>query len=144
MRYPTATGDPLDPALPLREPLEQEYAAITWMHRTGLRPRSSLPSRSSNPSEALLVVCFLFTPRPPLSCRQPEWRGEPRLGLWPSEETVQTWMAPGLYLALQVVFYPIDIYLPTHLALGRLFKRRQTKERPGDWQLAQSGAQGEH
>jgi len=38
---------------------------------------------------------------------------------------VQTWMAPGLYLALQVVLYPIVIYLPSHLIFRRLFQRPQ-------------------
>ena len=43
----------------------------------------------------------------------------------PGEQTVQTWMAPGLYLALQVVLYPIVIYLPSHLIFRRLFQRPQ-------------------
>jgi hypothetical protein len=40
-------------------------------------------------------------------------------GLSPTEP--QHWMAPGLWLALVMVFCPVCWYLPTHLILRRLF-----------------------
>jgi hypothetical protein len=36
----------------------------------------------------------------------------------------QTWMTPRTYLALVMLFFPIVIYLPTHLLLGALFGER--------------------
>lgn len=42
----------------------------------------------------------------------------------PSESETQTWMAAPLWLALLMLAYPICIFLPTHLVLGRLFRRR--------------------
>lgn len=39
-----------------------------------------------------------------------------------SETQPQQWMAPGLWLALVMLFCPICWYLPTHLVLRRLFR----------------------
>jgi hypothetical protein len=36
----------------------------------------------------------------------------------------QSWMHPLLYLLLLMVGFPLVVYLPTHLALLRLFGRR--------------------
>jgi hypothetical protein len=47
----------------------------------------------------------------------------------PSGEHPQTWMAPRLYLALMMGFYPLAIYLPSHLAF-RAFTRRRSGRRP--------------
>jgi hypothetical protein len=38
--------------------------------------------------------------------------------------TAQTWMAPGLWLALLMVALPLLIYLPTHLLLRAASARR--------------------
>ena len=91
--------------------------------------RRALPAQSLA-AAALLVVCFLFTPRPPHPANNPNAAVNLNWVFGPGEETVQTWMAPGLYLALQIVFYPLVIYLPTHLALRRLFRT----PRPGSSQ----------
>ena len=115
---------------------------LLWMvWRLGY-DRRALPAQTVA-AAVLLVACFLFTPRPPHPADNPNAAVNVNWVFGPGEETVQTWMAPGLYLALQIVFYPIVIYLPTHLALGRLFKRRQTTERPGDWHPVRGSAQGE-
>ncbi len=70
---------------------------------------------------ALLTVCFFFTPRPPHPTDNPNAAVNLNWVFGPGDEKVQTWMAPGLYLALQIVLYPLVIYLPTHLTLSRLF-----------------------
>jgi hypothetical protein len=49
----------------------------------------------------------------------------------PGENTMQTWMAPGLYLALQMAFWPLVIYLPSHWVFSRLF----CGTGPRDWRL---------
>lgn len=55
----------------------------------------------------LLPICFLFTD----PAKNINWvRG-------PGQEP-QTLVSPGVYLAAQLVFLPLCIYLPTHLALG--------------------------
>ncbi len=41
-------------------------------------------------------------------------------GLSPTE--AQSWMSPGLWLLLVMVFCPVCWYLPTHLVLRRLFR----------------------
>jgi hypothetical protein len=35
----------------------------------------------------------------------------------------QTWMRPGLYVILLMVFFPLCVYLPTHLALRAMMPR---------------------
>ena len=40
----------------------------------------------------------------------------------PSGEHPQTWMAPGLWLALLMVAYPLCVYLPSHLLLRQCFR----------------------
>lgn len=35
----------------------------------------------------------------------------------------QTWMAPGLYVALLMLFFPLCVYVPTHLALRAMMPR---------------------
>lgn len=42
----------------------------------------------------------------------------------PSGEHPQTWVAPGLWLALMMLVYPVCVYLPTHLVLRRVFRER--------------------
>jgi hypothetical protein len=39
-------------------------------------------------------------------------------------ETAQRWMPPGLYLALLMLFFPLGVYLPTHLVLKKIFEER--------------------
>lgn len=55
----------------------------------------------------VLPVCYFFTD--PLRALN---------GVFgPSGEHAQMWMAPGLWLILMMVIYPLCVYLPTHLAL---------------------------
>ena len=62
---------------------------------------------------AVLPICYLFT--------------DPNRALngvfGPSGEHPQAWMAPDLYLVLLMVFYPICVYLPSHLFFVWLFER---------------------
>jgi hypothetical protein len=58
----------------------------------------------------VLPVCFFFT--------------EPVRALngvfGPSGQHPQTWMPPGAWLALVMLFYPLGVFLPTHLLLRRV------------------------
>src|SRR5262249_15294921 len=59
---------------------------------------------------AVLPVCYFFTD--PVRALN---------GVFgPSGEHQQTWVAPGLWLALMMLVYPGCVYLPTHLLLRRL------------------------
>jgi hypothetical protein len=42
----------------------------------------------------------------------------------PSGERQQTWMDPELYLVLLMAFYPLCVYLPSHLVFRRVFHTR--------------------
>jgi len=70
----------------------------------------------------LLTVCYFFTPPPPAPATNPTAAVNLNWVFGPGENTVQTWMAPGWYFVLQLVFWPLVIYVPTHLLLRRLFK----------------------
>jgi hypothetical protein len=64
---------------------------------------------------AVLPVCFFFTD--PIRALN---------GVFgPSGEHPQNWMAPGLWLALMMAFYPLCVYLPTHLFLRGFFRDRR-------------------
>lgn len=69
----------------------------------------------------LLPICFFFTPRPPAPVGHPTAAVNLNWVFGPGEAVVQAWMAPGLYLVLQMAFWPIVIYLPTHFALKKLW-----------------------
>jgi hypothetical protein len=74
------------------------YARLAWVAQTLL-------------TWLVLPVCFFFTD--PVRALN---------GVFgPSGEHQQTWVAPGLWLALMMVVYPACVYLPTHLILRRLF-----------------------
>jgi long-chain acyl-CoA synthetase len=77
----------------------------------------------------LLPVCYFLTPRPPAPATNPNAAVNLNWVFGPGENTVQTWLAPGWYLALQLAFWPLVIYVPTHWALSRLFKKPGTPER---------------
>jgi hypothetical protein len=61
---------------------------------------------------AILLVCFFFTDR----AENINWV------FGPGREP-QDWVAPGLYLALLMVAFPVGVYLPTHLTLRALMPR---------------------
>src|SRR5205807_7163828 len=62
----------------------------------------------------VLPICFFFT--------------DPARALngvfGPSGEHPQTWMAPGLWLALLMVAYPLCVYLPSHLLFRQFFRSK--------------------
>ena len=42
---------------------------------------------------------------------------------WSPSEEPQTWISPRLYLALLMTFFPLGVYLPTHLVLRKVMRR---------------------
>jgi len=68
----------------------------------------------------LLMVCYHYTPLPPPPPEDPNAAVNVNWVFGFGKEEAQTWMDPRLYLALLMAFFPVCIYWPTHLALGRL------------------------
>jgi hypothetical protein len=79
----------------------------------------------------LLLVCYFFTARPPAPAADPTAAVNINWVFGPGQNSVQTWVAPGWYLAAQLAFWPLVIYLPSHWALGRLFGGRLGLGSPG-------------
>jgi hypothetical protein len=88
----------------------------------------------------LLPLCYFFTARPPAPADYPTAAVNLNWVFGPGENTIQTWIAPGLYLALQMAFWPLVIYLPTHWTLSRLFKKPGTLERDAASLVARSAS----
>jgi len=66
---------------------------------------------------AVLPVCFFFTD--PVRALN---------GVFGSSgEHPQTWMAPGLWLALMMLAYPVCVYLPTHMVMCQVFRQFNLK-----------------
>jgi hypothetical protein len=102
---------------------------LLWMvWRLGYDRRSWL--MQSVLAIAVLEACFLFTPRPPATPEHP--RG---LNInWvfgPGYDHPQTWMHPVTFITLQMLFYPLCVYLPTHLVFQRIFRRPGPRWRIG-------------
>ena len=73
-------------------------------------------------STALLLACYLLTdPRhPPAGFSAAAVNVNRVFGL--EEARVQTAMHPVLFLAITIAFYPVCIYVPTHLLFKRIFR----------------------
>lgn len=70
---------------------------------------------------ALLLVCYFFTPAPPSPESNPNAAVNINYVFGPSDTQPQQWVAPGWWLTFLIVLFPSALYLPTHLALFRLF-----------------------
>jgi hypothetical protein len=77
----------------------------------------------------LLLVCYSFSPLPPAPRGNQNAVVNVNWVFGPGEKQVQTWMAPELYLALMMAFFPVCIYLPSHLLFRKVFRTPST---PGE------------
>lgn len=71
----------------------------------------------------LLLVCFFFTAPPPAPASDPNAAVNVNY-VFGLGTTVQTWMAPGLWVATLMGVLAVCIYFPTHLVLARVFGGR--------------------
>ena len=69
----------------------------------------------------VLLVSYLFAPAPPPSASHPSWAVNLNYVYGLDDRHPQTVMPPRLWLGFLMAFHVIAIYLPTHLALRRLF-----------------------
>jgi len=83
--------------------------------------RRALPAYTALAWSVMLVCCF-FTPAPPAPATNPTLPVNINLVYGLDEAAPQTWMAPGVWLLLVMLGALVIIYLPTHVALKRLFK----------------------
>ena len=71
----------------------------------------------------LMIVCYLFLPAPPPPSDQANLPVNVNYVYGLSDEKPQTWMNPHLYFLMVLVGLPLVVFLPTHLALRKLFTR---------------------
>jgi hypothetical protein len=71
----------------------------------------------------LLLVCYFFGPMPPAPASNPDAAVNINWVFGIGETGPQQAMAPGLYLLLQLAFYPVCIYLPSNFVLRAVFRR---------------------
>jgi hypothetical protein len=76
----------------------------------------------------LLLVCFFLAPRPPPPPDRPNMAVNVNYVWGPDDRHPQTWMPPGVYLALLCAVSVFGIYLPTHLVLRKVFAGRDKGE----------------
>jgi len=69
----------------------------------------------------VLLASYLFAPAPPPSASHPAWAVNLNYVYGLDDKHPQTYMAPRLWLGFMMAFHVLAIYLPTHLALRRLF-----------------------
>lgn len=75
----------------------------------------------------LMLVCYFFMPAPPAPPGQPNLPVNIDYVYGLSDKAPQTWMPPGVYLAVLMVGLPLCVYLPTHLVLRRVFRKPAAK-----------------
>lgn len=70
----------------------------------------------------LLPFCYFFTARPPAPLDHPTAAVNINWVFGPGASTIQSGMPAGWYLALQLAFWPLVIYLPSHWTFTKLFR----------------------
>lgn len=69
----------------------------------------------------LQLVCFFWIPAPPAPADDPNLPVNINYVYGFNETASQTWMSPEAFFVLMIVGPPTLVFLPTHLALQRLF-----------------------
>jgi hypothetical protein len=69
----------------------------------------------------LQLVCFFWIPAPPAPADDPNLPVNINYVYGFNESAPQTWMSPKAFFVLMIVGLPTLVFLPTHLALQRLF-----------------------
>lgn len=72
----------------------------------------------------LMAVCYFLMPAPPAPADHPNLPVNINYVHGMSDKKPQEWLPPLVYLGLMCVMLPAVVYLPTHLALARMFGMR--------------------
>jgi hypothetical protein len=70
---------------------------------------------------ALVWACFFFAPRPPAPANWPNLAVNVNYVWGLDDKHPQTWMPPAAWVATLSAFFVLGIYVPTHLALRKVF-----------------------
>jgi hypothetical protein len=70
----------------------------------------------------LMLVCYFAMPAPPAPPGNPNLPVNINYVFGPSDQAMQTWMAPPLYLVSMMVALPALCWAPAHLVLARCMK----------------------
>jgi hypothetical protein len=77
----------------------------------------------------LLVACYGFAPAPPASLGRPSAAVNINYVYGLNNAHAQSSMAPGVWFSLLTTFVVLGLYLPTHLALRKVFATAMTPPR---------------
>jgi hypothetical protein len=69
----------------------------------------------------VLLICYYFGPAPPPPLDHPNAAVNMNWVFGP-DERVQTLVSPSLYLIFLLLFYPLIVYLPSHLLFRKVFR----------------------
>ena len=69
----------------------------------------------------LMLICYFGMPAPPAPKENPNQPVNINYVYGLAKDRPQDWMPPLAYLGMMLVILPLAIYLPTHLALKKMF-----------------------
>ena len=95
------------------------FVLLWLLSRLGYDRRAFRPQ--SVVAVIVLLVSYLFAPGPPPSASHPNWAVNLNYVYGLDDRHPQAFMAPRLWLLFMMAVHVIALYLPTHLALRRLF-----------------------
>jgi len=78
----------------------------------------------------VLLICYFLLPAPPAPADRPHLPVNVNYVFGLSDDKPQSWMAPPLYFLMVLAALPTLCYVPTHLALSRIFKPRSNVVQP--------------
>jgi hypothetical protein len=79
---------------------------------------------------ALCLGCFFFMPEPDATLPNPKTPRNINYVFGLNRLQAQHWMAPGLYLAVWMLFLLVAFHLPAHLVLSKWFPKRARGREP--------------
>jgi len=74
----------------------------------------------------VLLICYFILPAPPAPADRPHLPVNVNYVFGLSDEKPQTWMHPHLFFLLVLAALPTVCYLPTHLALRKIFRNAES------------------
>jgi hypothetical protein len=78
----------------------------------------------------LMLVCYFFMPAPPAPVDNPNMPVNINYVYGPGDDHAQNWMPPLLWLALEMVAFPVVFFAPAHFLLKRLPVAAWPADRP--------------
>jgi hypothetical protein len=95
------------------------FLLVYLLSRVGYDPRAY--TAQAVLAVALLLVCFYLAPKPPPSTEFPSHAVNINYVYGMNDRQPQTAMAPELWLLMMIAVNVVVLYVPTHLALRRVY-----------------------